>query len=643
MPTRQQLESALMNADKAGDVEAAKQLANALKSGQYEDSMPQGSAVDALVEPLQAVGGGMFNQAVAGVKGLADLAINQDSGSATNTINQSLQSAPDFSPETQAGKEGLQTLGDLMKKGIDIVNFPISGLAGLADLAATGDINQASQMVGDIQGKGLSQTLGDDTFDATGNPLAATAALMAPDVVATITGTKAAKSAAGAAKEAVGKIPALRRSPKGLIDATTGHPSKEFSRALKAQGATFDNVIDEIPRLADDMPPQKAVNEILRRKIRAGDTDGFLATKKIGQSGKVVDDELGKEAIKQGFRDGDIQMMKVASEGTRRRMKEMVDIRRSIHGNERKAVDTRPTDVIGESFLDRFKHIRYKADLARKELNQVAAVNLPGKQINTDGVVNNFLRQLDNMDVEYDMSSGVPKVSFKGSMIAKDKTSQRVINDVLDLLAEPRHPDALRAHKLKRQLDSLIDYNKKAKDGLTDAGRNIAKSVRKSLNDAIREVDDDYMRVNDELSKSIGAMDDFEKVLGPSIDIWSDGAGKAIGQDLRGLLSNRKSRVKLENAMKGIDETARELGGVFDDDLGDLVVFAKTLDDKFGATARNSFSGEIQSGVKSAFRGKEGLKDALIDKLGEKLEAARNIDDEHAFRSLDEILKSQSR
>lgn len=58
MPTKEQLESALINADKAGDVEAAKVLANALKSGQYdqttkpaEDSINNEPAAN--IEPTQ--------------------------------------------------------------------------------------------------------------------------------------------------------------------------------------------------------------------------------------------------------------------------------------------------------------------------------------------------------------------------------------------------------------------------------------------------------------------------------------------------------------------------------------------------------------------------------------------------------------
>lgn len=46
MPTRAQLESALRNADAAGDAEGAKQLANALKGNQFSDAQPQQAKQD---------------------------------------------------------------------------------------------------------------------------------------------------------------------------------------------------------------------------------------------------------------------------------------------------------------------------------------------------------------------------------------------------------------------------------------------------------------------------------------------------------------------------------------------------------------------------------------------------------------------
>ena len=199
--------------------------------------------------------------------------MTQDPNQAAETVKSTMQSGPDFAPETQAGQRGMKTLGDLIEKGIDIVNFPISGLAGLVDLAATGDIEKASQMVADVQEKGLGQTLGDTTYDATGSPLAATAALMAPDVVGTIAGTQAAKTAAKSVGKAIPKNMIPRRAPQTLIS-TDGKLAPAFEKALAKQGATYDNIIDEIPRLPDGIAPDKAVSEIIKRKIRAGDTDG---------------------------------------------------------------------------------------------------------------------------------------------------------------------------------------------------------------------------------------------------------------------------------------------------------------------------------------------------------------------------------
>jgi len=227
---------------------------------------------------------------------------------------------------------------------------------------------------------------------------------------------------------------------------------------------------------------------------------------------------------------------------------------------------------------------------------------------------------------------------FIGSSISKDKTSQRVIKDVVDLLSEPGS-DARRAHILKKQLDSLIDFNKKSSQGLTESGRTFAKSIRSALNESIRAVSPQYAKVNDELSLSIQTMNDFQKVLGPSIDIFAPGASKAVGQDLRGLLSNRKSRVTLENSMNSLEETANSLGGNFKSDVKQLVQFANTLDNRFGAVADKSLKGEFTSALQQAARGKAAVADLATRKAAEKVEKLRGINDTNAFNIMQKILK----
>lgn len=400
--------------------------------------------------------------------------------------------------------------------------------------------------------------------------------------------------------------PALSRTPPALFDAN-GEISPAFAKALKKQGIDLVNVQSDLPRIRKGLSPERAAKDLLVSKLRSGDRDGFLVDKMLSPTLGVVEDSLAKEAVKQGFRPGDVQAIKTALPETKREMLRMLNIKRSIYGNERKSLEMRPSDVIGDSALRRVGFIRKTANAARDELNSIANRDLPGKAINTENIAANFMKEMEKIDVEVDMSSGRPVPNYSGSMIAKDRTSQRVINDVISLLSEDKKPDALRAHKLKRQLDAMIDFRKQSVSGLTEAGRRVAKSVRASLNDAIRETSDDYARVNDTLSTSLDALQSFEKSVGKSIDLWAPNADKAIGQDLRGLMSNNKSRVRLENALSNIEDTAIELGGQFPDDIRDLVLFDKTLDEKFGSSARRSFSGEIESSAGRAISKAENL------------------------------------
>lgn len=595
-------------------------------------AIPKGGALEAVAESAATIGSGMIAEPLAGLAGVVQ-SVNPfaDQGAGARSV-ESTREALTYTPKTEAGQKGLKTVGDLVKTGIDIANVPISGLAGLAELLTGQGVQQAAETVRSVQDAGLSQTMGERTMEETGSPLAASIAQTIPTAVMAATGYKpAVKTLEGATK--------LLTKPAAIIEQSTGLPTKAFQSALKSQGIMYENVADDIARLPPNIKPKAAVQQLIARKIKAGDTDDFLAGSRLDDAGRVVEDTLAKEAIKQGFREGDIQAIKAASPGTKQKMADMLDIRRKTFTNERLGLDKRPSDIVGSSALNRIDFIRNEANKARLELDGIAKTKLAGKPINSEAVKNSFLAELDRMDVDVDMSQGVPKLNFQGSMISKDRTSQKVIKDVLDLLAEPKAVDALRAHKLKRQLDAMIDFRKKSAGGLTETGRNVAKSVRSELNNAIREVDPDYARVNDVLSQSLGAMDDFEKVLGPSIDLWDAGAAKAIGQDLRGLLSNRKTRVRLEGALSEIDDVARDLGGVFDDDIRDLVLFDKTLNDQFGAVARSSFAGEVESGVKRAAQGTRGITDIAVDLLAEKAEKMRNINDSQAFRALDAIIR----
>lgn len=568
----------------------------------------------------------------------------------------------------QAPEQPVRTVGDMLigagEAALTLGTGATSGVVGAIGGAGRGFVREiangefgsqdAANRIAQSSMKGMEALTyaprteaGQDYTQATGQALAPLAAFgpMTGEMTALASGIKQAAPALRdlskvGTKEAPNRMP-LFRAPPQLVD-DFGQMTPAFEKALKKQGVELINVADDIKRLPQDISPERAARDLVALKLQMKDRDGYLATKRLLPGGVVADDSLAQEAVKQGFREGDVQAIKVASEGTRQGMRKMLNIKRAIYGDERKGLDMRPADVIGEAAVKRIEHIRNTANQARIELDRIATKELAGKPINVDKIPNNLMAELKALDVDLDTSTIPPKPNFAGSMIAKDRAAQKVINDVIDLLSEKKTPDALRAHKLKRQLDTMIDYRKGAPGGLTASGQNIVKSVRRSLNEAIREVSDDYGTVNDTLSKSLDAFNDFQGAMGKSIDMFSPDANKAIGQDLRGLMSNRKTRVNLDAALTKIDDTAVELGGRFSDDIRDLVLFDKTLDEKFGNTARRGFAGEVESatarGIDIATGGTAGVMKAGVDFVKGEINKRRNINDHQAFKTLDQLI-----
>lgn len=580
------------------------------------DKAEQG-LLDTAIGAVDLAGAAITGIAKEGIKGISAVGGLIDP---TTTPLQGIENAEALQaalPNFQLGEQGqalLQTLIDKFKDSPQILQDIVSAASTLGP-----DISEA-------------------TFKATGSPLLAAGAGIIPGALEAVTGIKGARAASGAIDAATTAKPIGRDLPVSgqlkLVDQKTGEPTQGFTKALEDKGLTFDNVSGDVIDVADNIEPKQAVNQIIKKKLLSGDRDDALATFKLSDLGVVKDDDFAKEALKQGFQAGDIQSIKTSSPSTKKGMREIAKITKRVRANS--SLEIRPTDVAGRAAMKRFTHIRGAADKAKLELDNIASTQLKGVDIDFDTVEADMLSELDKLDIDFSPDS---PINFKGSQISKDRTSQKVIKDVMDLLNETGRPDAQRAHKLKRQLDRMVDFRRQSPGGLTEAGKGFAKSVRASLNNSIRAVNDDYADVNDVLSESIGTLDGFQKVLGPSINVFADGAEKAVGQDLRGLLSNRKSRIKLENSLKSLDDTAKNLGGKFDDNIRDLVNFAEVMDDQFGVVAKTGFKGQVASGVKQGLRGKAGVQELIINKAVDVAEAFEGINEKNALRAIDNLLR----
>lgn len=469
---------------------------------------------------------------------------------------------------------------------------------------------------------------------------------------------------AGAALASGGKalLDSVFSKNKEMIDQATGLPVPAFEKALKKRGIDYGALIDDadnLPVIQTKKSADEVADAIIRDHLRSGKKTDFVYKYRL-QGGKIVDDDLGIEAARQGFQPGDIAQAKQMNDATRRQALKMLNMQRAIKANTARSQEFRPTDVVGDAATLRIKALDDKATNLRAELNRIATKefapderalpspdSIAGKPINLDRVENTFKSLLDDLNVSYNSRPDAPplfeqikqKGFFDGSDIMEDRASQGVIKSVTNLMASPGRNDAWRAHKVKTQIDKMIDYKKASLRGLTPTGQKFAKAMRSALNDEIREVSPRYAQVNDQLSGIIKTFEDLQTAVGPNANIFASNADESLGRVFRTLWSKNQKRDVLKQAVDNLENTAQNMGIKFNTNIKDLSQFAVTLEDSFGDVARTGFKAEVASGVNLGMDPKMAALKYAGEKVGEQVAKFRNINDTERFNVMTKILQ----
>ena len=558
-----------------------------LDTGQYAEEptiepqaeKSEGTALDVVYEPLKAVASGLAGT-IAGGLGGAVTAPFAGAEKAAEVVTETQQAAAELgAPETQRGEQALETLGDIMQKGVDLARFPISGLAGLASLITGQGIDEAAQTVQDVKDRGLGKVAGEKAFEVTGSPLAAAIAEVSPEL-------------------ALSFIPI-----KGMV----------------AKRSAFKEKIVE--------------------QIKAGGTDKTLAKYMINGSGKLKTDKIAQESVKQGFDQGVIAAVKGSSKVDRAKMSKMVETMKKGKENALFAMKNRPSDIAGDSLLDRVKYIKQINRTAGKQVDDVAK-SLKGQKVDFDTPINNFMDNLDEMGVRLD---GRFRPIFKGSDIEGLQGPQAAINNIVKRLSSGKRgvpPDAYELHRMKRYIDEIVTYGKTG-EGLTGKTERILKKLRVDLDDALDTKFKAYKEANTTYAETVGALDSLQDVAGRKMDLFGPNADKAIGTLLRRMMSNVQSRVNLVDSVDNLDSIAKKYGANFSDDISIQMLFADELDTVFGPVARTSLARETAKGFKKgaeAVAGNRTVTGAAIDAAAQGVEKLRGINQENAFKSITELL-----
>lgn len=523
-----------------------------------------------------------------------------------------------------------------------IIAEPIAGLAGIAGAVLPGEQGQGARWVESTREaltRAPASDVGEEYLQATGEALQpvveklSAAERLLGDKTLEVTGSPELAAIAHtlptAALEALGVVPVV----KGAKAATRG-AEKAAEGVAKTARATSDVVTDAAEKIFTRQSPAK---QKIAQRIAEGSTDSDLAKLTLSESGKVKADPFAAEAIKQGFDDGVIAAVKQTSPADKQAMLKMVDVMEKGKKNKRFAMANRPSDVAGETLMNRVDGIVKVNREAGKNLDRVAK-SLKGELVDVSSSVAGFLDNLDEMGVKLGDDL---KPNFSGSDIEGITAAERAINQIVNRMKSGKSYDAYDAHRLKKFIDENVSYGKSA-EGLTGKTERVLKQLRRDIDSQLDAQFPDYNDVNTTYSDTIGVIDALQDVAGKKMDLSRASSRSATGTLLRRLMGNDKSRTRLIDAIDGIDTIAKKYGvkGVGDSDLMSQVLFADELDSVFGPVARTSLQGQVEQAVKGGAQSvRGGMLDMAIDAIAKGAEKARGINEEAAFKSIRELLK----
>ena len=422
--------------------------------------------------------------------------------------------------------------------------------------------------------------LGEKTFEATGSPLLAAAAASIPTAATELIGIAAGKGAikAGARKS-----------------------------ALKTK---------------------------LAEQIRAGGADKSLSRFIVDGAGKIKTDPFIKEAIKQGFDEGVLAAVKGSTSSDKVKMTQMVKILKKGRENALFAAKNRPSDIAGNSLLERVNHIKRVNVSAGKRLDAVAK-SLKGKAVDSSLPVDNFINALDDMGIGIDDNF---KPVFAGSIIEDLEGPQNAISRVVKRLAKGGEPDAFDLHRMKKFIDENVTFGKTG-EGLGGKTEAVLKSLRRDIDGVLDSSFPKYDKVNTAFSETIGALDSLQSAAGQKLDLFGPNANKAVGTLLRRLMSNAQSRVNLLDSIDDVERVSKKFGGKFKDDISTQMLFVDELNTRFKPAARTSLQGEISKEIERGIA--RSTTGTVAEGAGRLAEKVRGISDENAIKSIEQLLRSK--
>ena len=402
----------------------------------------------------------------------------------------------------------------------------------------------------------------------------------------------------------------------------------DVSRLIEAQPGSIDTAGFRT------VPEQQSIGRDFVRRLGSGAGPS--------SAGTAAKDALARKAMDQGFDAGIVAPLQRASKQDANKMIKMTNIMERGLKDRAYQLRNRPADIAGNSLNNRISSVLKFNRQAANKLEETAN-SLKGKTVDIVEPLRSFEKNLNKSGIRLTRDGDKVQVDFSGSDIEGLTKAEKVIKRMVKRTNQiKRNPDAYEAHRLKKYIDENVSFGKRT-EGLSGRMENILKNLRRDLDRNLDSSFPKYDKINTKFSDTKNALDQIQLAVGKNLDLSSPSAEKALGQELRKLMSNYRSRTNLLDAIPALEETAKKYGKKFKDDLELQTRFVDELHRKFGTPASTSLAGETEKAVTKGIETATGGKlNAATEIAQAAIRKAKGVSDQNAFRSMKELLRRQA-
>lgn len=309
--------------------------------------------------------------------------------------------------------------------------------------------------------EGFKQDMGDAAFEATGSPAVATAFFTAPDAAIELLG-------AGA----------LTR---------TARASKYAKDATKAKAA--EDLLDPVKRLETKE----------------------AATHTVNAKGEVVPDRIGTQLVQDGVRDADAALVTNSNLATRTTMARMKKAKQDYEAGRTRSDSSQ--QIVGQETARVAAKLNNRRKGLGTQLDNVVKSNGLGKtELDASPALSQFGQDIAGLGVKKkpDFDTGMEVLDFDGSSLDFSTlgNARTVLEDAYKMIQQGGAHSLADLHKLKRNLNQLLDSGKLEAGGSLGDVERIVANLNRNLNEVMNTVPE-YAAVNSKLAKTYDALSYF--------------------------------------------------------------------------------------------------------------------------------------